>query len=86
MRINGAHHLACKTLMKDMPPMDGKPVTITVEPIRSLPVEKDLVVDMEPFFDAFRAVKPFFIATGNEPTRERVPSQADRACFDDTTK
>src|SRR5690606_20564056 len=86
MRINGVNRLACKVLMKDMLPKDGKNITITVEPIRGLPVEKDLVVDMEPFFDAFRAVKPYLIATGNEPTRERIQSQADRARFDDTTK
>src|ERR1700704_3464346 len=66
MRINGVNRLACKLLMKDMRPKDGKPVTITVEPIKGLPVEKDLVVDMEPFFDAFRAVKPFLITSGNE--------------------
>ncbi len=41
---------------------------------------------MEPFFDAFRAVKQFIITSGNEPTRERIQSQADRARFDDTTK
>jgi succinate dehydrogenase / fumarate reductase iron-sulfur subunit len=64
----------------------GKPLTITVEPIRGLPVEKDLVVDMEPFFDAYRAVKPYLITTGNPPTRERIQSPTDRARYDDTTK
>ena len=34
MRINGVNRLACKLLMKDMLPKDGKPVTITVEPIK----------------------------------------------------
>ncbi len=63
MRINGVNRLACKVLMRDMLPKDGKPITITVEPIKGLPVEKDLLVDMEPFFDAFRAVKPFLITT-----------------------
>ncbi|WP_278315424.1 succinate dehydrogenase iron-sulfur subunit [Lolliginicoccus levis] len=86
MRINGVNRLACKILMKDMLSKDGKPITVTVEPIRGLPVEKDLIVDMEPFFDAFRAVKPFLIANGQEPTRERIQSQEDRARFDDTTK
>ncbi|AEF42356.1 succinate dehydrogenase iron-sulfur subunit [Hoyosella subflava] len=86
MRINGVNRLACKILMKDMLAKDGKSVTITVEPIRGLPVEKDLIVDMEPFFDAFRAVKPFLINYGQEPTRERIQSQSDRARFDDTTK
>jgi succinate dehydrogenase iron-sulfur subunit len=62
MRINGVNRLACKVLMRDLLP--GKPrkqLTITVEPIRGLPVEKDLVVDMEPFFEAYRAVKPYLI-------------------------
>ena len=86
MRINGVNRLACKLLMKDMLPKDGKPLTITVEPIKGLPVEKDLVVDMEPFFDAFRAIKPYLITSGNEPTRERIQSAADRHRFDDTTK
>src|SRR6478752_4548109 len=50
MRINGKNRLACKTLIKDVNP--DKP--ITVEPIKGLPVEKDLIVDMEPFFDRDR--------------------------------
>ncbi|WP_380167333.1 succinate dehydrogenase iron-sulfur subunit [Jannaschia sp. R86511] len=82
MRINGRNRLACKTLLKDLNP--AKP--ITVEPIKGLPVEKDLVVDMEPFFAAYREVMPFLITKGAEPTRERVQSQEDRDRFDDTTK
>lgn len=82
MRINGRNRLACKTLIKDVNP--GKP--ITVEPIKGLPVEKDLIVDMEPFFQAYRDVMPFLVTTGNEPTRERLQSQEDRERFDDTTK
>ncbi|HEY0559865.1 MAG: succinate dehydrogenase and fumarate reductase iron-sulfur protein [Mycobacterium sp.] len=80
MRINGINRLACKVLVKDL----GE--EIMIEPIKGLPVEKDLLVDMEPFFDAFRAVKPFLIAEGHEPTRERLQSAEERARFDDTTK
>ncbi|WHX20389.1 succinate dehydrogenase iron-sulfur subunit [Streptomyces malaysiensis subsp. malaysiensis] len=82
MRINGRNRLACKTLIKDISP--DKP--ITVEPIKGLTVLKDLIVDMEPFFQAYRDVMPFLITTGNEPTRERLQSGEDRARFDDTTK
>jgi succinate dehydrogenase / fumarate reductase iron-sulfur subunit len=82
MRINGKNRLACKTLVKDL--KTGKP--ITVEPIKGLPVEKDLVVDMEPFMAAYRSVKPFLITDGHEPTRERIQSAEERAVFDDTTK
>ncbi|GAA0331408.1 succinate dehydrogenase iron-sulfur subunit [Streptomyces olivoreticuli] len=82
MRINGKNRLACKTLIKDLNP--GKPITI--EPIKGLTVLKDLVVDMDPFFQAYRDVMPFLITKGNEPTRERLQTAEDRERFDDTTK
>lgn len=84
MRINGRNRLGCKVLVKDI--VTAKNTEITVEPIKGLPLEKDLIVDMEPFFDAFRAVKPFMITHGNEPSREWIQSQSDRDRFDDTTK
>ncbi len=80
MRINGVNRLACKVLVRDMPD------EITIEAIKGLPLEKDLVVDMEPFFEAYRSIKPFLITYGNQPTREHIQSQADRDRFDDTTK
>ena len=82
MRMNGKNRPACKTLVKDLDVT--KPVT--VEAIKGLPLEKDLVVDMEPFFKAYREVMPFLIADGHEPTKERLQSVEDRAKFDDTTK
>jgi len=83
MRINGKNRLACKTLIKDLNP--AKP--ITVEAIKGLTVLKDLVVDMDPFFQAYRDVMPFLITKDtNEPTRERLQSAEDRERFDDTTK
>ncbi len=84
MRVNGVNRLACKVLVKDLAGRDGD--TITVEPIKGLAVLKDLVVDMDPFFEAFKSIKPFLITSGNEPTRERLQSAEDRARFDDTTK
>ncbi len=82
MRINGRNRLACKALVKDLSP--DKP--ITVEAIKGLPLLKDLVVDMEPFFDAYKDVMPFLITKGAEPTRERLQSAEQRARYDDTTK
>ncbi len=82
MRINDRNRLACKTLVKDL--NTKKP--IRVEAIKGLPLEKDMVVDMEPFFAAYREVLPFLIPAGHEPTKERLQSVADRAIFDDTTK
>jgi succinate dehydrogenase / fumarate reductase iron-sulfur subunit len=84
MRINGRNRLGCKILVKDL--IGDKRNEVTVEPIKGLPLLKDLIVDMEPFFDAYRAVKPFLITHGNLPTREFVQSSKDRDRFDDTTK
>lgn len=82
MRINGRNRLACKALLKDLDP--AKP--ITVEPLQGLPVEKDLIVDMEPFFQSYREIVPFLISADHAPTRERLQSPAERERFDDTTK
>ena len=59
---------------------------ITVEPLRGLPVSKDLLVDMEPFFASYREVLPFLVNDDPAPDTERRQSQADRERFDDTTK
>ncbi len=80
MLINGHNRLACKTLVKHTG------AKITIEPIRGLPVIKDLVVDMEPFFAKYRAVLPYFIVDGIAPERERLQSIEARERFDDTTK
>src|SRR5207253_11080731 len=56
------------------------------EPIRGLPVLKDLIVDMEPFFEGYRRVLPFLINDEVPPDRERLQSPAQRERYDDTTK
>lgn len=80
MMINGRNRLACKSLVKDLG------TQIAVEPIRGMPVVRDLVVDMEPFFAAYRAVKPYLINDSQPPERERLQSPEDRAVFDASTK
>ncbi|MET1044006.1 MAG: succinate dehydrogenase iron-sulfur subunit [Microbacteriaceae bacterium] len=81
MRINGRNRLACKTLIKDLD--ISQP--IYVEAIKGLPLEKDLIVDMEPFFASYREIQPFLQAS-SKPEKERIQSVAQRAAFDDTTK
>ncbi len=84
MIINGANALACIVLVKDA--AGGNGGTITVEPIRGLPVIKDLVVDMEPFFAQYRSVMPYLVNTEDPGYTERLQSPEDRARYDDTTK
>jgi succinate dehydrogenase / fumarate reductase iron-sulfur subunit len=81
MRINGQNRLACKILVKNLP---GDPITL--EPILGLPVIKDLIVDMKPFFDHYKSVMPFLINDDPAPTTERLQTQEQRERFDDTTK
>ena len=81
MVINGVNRLACVVMVRDVGPR------IRVEPLRGLPVLKDLLVDMGPFFEAYRSVRPWLTAD-TEPAdgRERLQSPEQRARYDDTTK
>ncbi len=82
MMINGENALACQKLIKDVRPER----TIVIEPIRGLAIERDLIVDMDPFFDSYESVMPYLVNTGPDPDRERLQSPEDHAVFDDTTK
>jgi succinate dehydrogenase / fumarate reductase, iron-sulfur subunit len=81
MRINGRNALACKVLVRDL-----HSKKITVEPMLGLKVVKDLIVDMEPFFEHFRSVMPYLVNDDPPPAGERLQSPEQRARFDDTTK
>lgn len=83
MRINGRNALACKVLVKDL----NSP-QITVEPLLGLKVLRDLIVDMDPFFEHFRSVLPYFINDESLPEdgKERLQHPDQRERFDDTTK
>jgi succinate dehydrogenase / fumarate reductase iron-sulfur subunit len=84
MRINGINRLACKVLVKDL--VKGERGKIEVAPILGLPVIKDLIVDMEPFFDHYRSVMPYFVNFYEAPETERLQSPEERAIFDEGTK
>lgn len=86
MVINGHNRLACVALIRDVG------TEITVEPMRGLPVIKDLVVDISGFFAQYRSVQPWLQPADDEEggpgsgARERHQSPADRERYDDTTK
>jgi succinate dehydrogenase / fumarate reductase, iron-sulfur subunit len=74
MRMDGAAVLACKTRMYDMVQAGHVPV---ISAMGNLPILKDLVVDMDPFWAKFKAVNPY-LKTGYEeppPGREFRISQ-----------
>jgi len=76
MRMDGGAVLACKTAMKPLVEAGHVP---TISPMGNLPVIKDLVVDMEPFWAKIRAVKPF-LQTEAHPAKEHlVEAQVQQA-------
>lgn len=84
MLINGKERLACKTLVQDL--TDGKDV-ITIEPLKNFPVQRDLMVKPDLFFEKYRQVSPFLIEKIPPPAKgEYHQSVKERAMFDGPTK
>src|SRR5688572_7560343 len=54
MVVNGREQLTCSTLVKTLG------ANLKIEPLRNLPVVRDLAVDLAPFFDAYRRTLPHF--------------------------
>jgi succinate dehydrogenase / fumarate reductase iron-sulfur subunit len=78
LMINGVNKLACQVLIHDF-----KKKYIKIDPLPSLPVIKDLVVNMDSFFDKYDVVKPYLIDKTAPPVKERYQSQEDRALIDE---
>jgi len=64
MRMDGAAVLACKTRMYEIAESGHVPV---ISAMGNLPVVKDLVVDMTPFWAKFRAMRPWLESGYEEP-------------------
>ena len=77
MFINGSYRLACETQVALFG--GGE---ITIGPLPRLKVVKDLVVDMEPFFAKYEAIKPFLINNSVAPEKERHQSPKVRHKID----
>lgn len=60
--INGQFSLACKEILGSL----GTSV-FYIEPLPNLEIQKDLVVDMEPFWEALRKIEPFLHSQGEVP-------------------
>lgn len=83
MIIAGRERLACKTLVKDVAAeADG---SIEIGPLRTLPVERDLMVDQERFFDMYMKVKPYLINDERPPEKERKQSPEEHRKIEETT-
>jgi len=76
LNINGVNGLACIT------PIAGLKQPIHVRPLPSMHVIRDLVVDMDHFFDQYRQVRPWLQTDRPTPEHERLQSPDQRAQLD----
>jgi succinate dehydrogenase / fumarate reductase iron-sulfur subunit len=77
MRINSVCALACQRLVKDY---EG--AEFLIEPLPVFKVVKDLIVDLDLFFEKYRAVTPYLMAESPPPEKERLQDKRARAEFD----
>lgn len=71
MVVNGRERLTCSTLIGAV----GN--KLRIEPLRNLPVTRDLAVDMQPFFAAYKRVTPNFVPRDDLDQRGFYPIPHD---------
>lgn len=76
MNINGINKLACTTQLRHLPDR------VILRPLPGFPVIRDLIVDMEQFFEQYRKVRPYLLNNEPMPEKERLQSPEDRAKLD----
>ena len=78
MYINGSYRLACETQLSSLGSKE-----ITVGPLPHLPVIRDLVVDMAPFFEKYDRVMPYLKTQSEPPEKERLQSPKQRKAINE---
>lgn len=77
MFINGSYRLACQTQLAEL-----KAEEISVDPLPHMPIIKDLVVDMEPFFEKIEQVMPY-LQMSSTPEKESLQSPKQREAINE---
>ena len=67
MMVNGRPELSCKTFLRDL-----LPGPVRIEALAHLPIERDLVVSVQPFVDKMTAAKTWLM-----PREARTPAQGE---------
>ncbi|MCW8125664.1 succinate dehydrogenase iron-sulfur subunit [Microbulbifer halophilus] len=78
MNISGRNGLACTTPLSEAAPK-GK---LVLRPLPGLPVIRDLVVDMEQFYEQYKKIEPYLQNDTPAPAIERLQSPEDREKLD----
>ncbi|MFV1973594.1 MAG: succinate dehydrogenase iron-sulfur subunit [Thiohalobacterales bacterium] len=76
MNINGRNGLACITPLADLK------TPVKVRPLPGLPVVRDLIIDLDQFYQQYRAVSPWLINKDPVPEVERRQTPEQRAQLD----
>jgi succinate dehydrogenase / fumarate reductase iron-sulfur subunit len=78
MVINGHVGLACQKLVRDFKTANN----FVIEPLPLFNVIKDLIVDMDPFYEKHRYVRPYLINDDPIPKTERLQSAGEQKTID----
>ncbi len=77
MNINGKNGLACITHISKL-----NTSHITIRPLPGFPVIRDLVVDMNQFYQQYERIEPYLQNPTEPPARERLQSPQERNKLD----
>lgn len=77
MNINGTNGLACVTHLSKL-----NSDRITIRPLPGFPVVRDLVVDMNQFYEQYERIEPYLQNNHEAPARERLQSPKERSKLD----
>ncbi len=72
MNINGKNRLACVTNLRDL----QQPIQL--RPLPGMPVIRDLMVDLTPFWTQYHSVRPWLESETPPPERERLQTPEQR--------
>lgn len=78
MVINSNISLACQKLVRDFKTGGN----FVIEPLPLFQVIKDLVVDLAPFFEKYRTVKPYLLTDAEPPELERLQDPENQATIE----
>ena len=76
MNINGKNGLACVTQLADLPSK------VVLRPLPSMPIIRDLIVDLSLFYKQYESVKPWLVGGDVEPNSEKLQSEDERRKLD----
>jgi len=77
INVNGVNMLSCMTKIEDL----GSD-HLVIQPLPGMPVMRDLVTDVDDFFEKFITVKPYLIRKSPAPDKEYYQSPEDRKKLD----